>query len=300
MMIKRSWGKRIVPLVCTLSSVFGLQATPPDTGTNKTGHDCFKISVCDWMILKRQKIGEFELARALGADGVEMDMGSLGQRDSFDNKLRKKEFRELFLRTAADNKIVISSVAMSGFYGQSFAQRENYQALVEDCLTTMQAMGVKTGFLPLGVCDLNKHPELRPLIVQRLKVVGKMAQQAGVVIGIETSLDARGEVKLLKEIDSKAIKIYYNFQNPLVLGRDLYRELRILGKDRICQIHCTNTDGVTLSDDKKLDMNRVKTVLQDMGWCGWLVVERSRDQTDVHNVKKNYGLNVEYLHHIFN
>ena len=283
--------------------VFSLQATNPNTGIDrphKSGQECFKISVCDWMILKRQKIGEFELAHEMGSDGVEMDMGSLGKRDSFDNKLRTKDFRELFLQKAKENNVAISSIAMSGFYGQSFAENKNYIALVGDCLNTMQAMGVKTAFLPLGVnCNLNKNPQMRPLIIERLKVAGKMAEDAGVVIGIETSLDAKGEVQLLKEIDSKGIKIYYNFQNPLALGRDLYKELRILGKDRICQIHCTNTDGVTLPNDKKLDMNKVKEVLHEMGWCGWLVVERSRDTNDVHNVKKNYGTNIEYLKRIF-
>ena len=303
MIIKRSWAQRIFAIACIFIGVISLQATTPESRTNRitsTGKDCIQISVCDWMILKRQKIGEFELARELGADGVEMDMGSLGQRDSFDNKLRKLEFRELFLRKATENKIQISSIAMSGFYGQSFAKNKNYRALVEDCIQTMQAMGVKTAFLPLGVlCDLNKYPALRPLIVERLKEAGKMAEKAGVVIGIETTLDADGEVRLLKEIDSKGIKISYNFQNTLDAGRDLVTELRILGKNRICQIHCTNTDGVTLPNDKKLDMHKVKTVLHDMGWCGWLTVERSRDTTDVHNVKKNYGTNIGYLKQIF-
>ena len=303
MILKQSKAQRIFSIVCIMIGVFSLQATNPNTGIDrphKSGQECFKISVCDWMILKRQKIGEFELAHEMGSDGVEMDMGSLGKRDSFDNKLRTKYFRELFLQKAKENNVAISSIAMSGFYGQSFAENKNYIALVGDCLNTMQAMGVKTAFLPLGVnCDLNKNPQMRPLIIERLKVAGKMAEDAGVVIGIETSLDAKGEVQLLKEIDSKGIKIYYNFQNPLALGRDLYKELRILGKDRICQIHCTNTDGVTLPNDKKLDMIKVKTVLHEMGWCGWLVVERSRDTNDVHNVKKNYGTNIEYLKRIF-
>ena len=50
----------------------------------------YRIAVCDWMILKRQKIGAFQLAKELGSDGLELDMGSLGKRDSFDNKLRLK------------------------------------------------------------------------------------------------------------------------------------------------------------------------------------------------------------------
>ena len=162
MIINRSLVKRIITIVCVSVGVFSSQAKNPNTGIpgkNNLGHDCYKISVCDWMILKRQKIGEFELAHEMGADGVEMDMGSLGKRDSFDNKLRTKEFRELFLQKAKENHTEISSIAMSGFYGQSFAGRENYKALVEDCINTMQTMGVKTAFLPLGVqCDLNKKP----------------------------------------------------------------------------------------------------------------------------------------------
>ena len=304
MIIKRSWVQRIFYIVCILIGVVSTQAKNPNTGTtgsNKSGQNCFKISVCDWMILKRQKIGEFELAHEIGTDGVEMDMGSLGQRDSFDNKLRKKKFQVLFLQKAKENNIGISSIAMSGFYAQSFAEKDNYKTLIMDCINTMHIMGTKIGYLPLGVkCDLNKNPELRPQIIEKLKVIGKMAENAGVVIGIETSLDAKREVQLLKEIDSKGIKIYYNFQNSLVSGRNLYKELRILGKDRICQIHCTNTDGVTLPDDKTLDMNKVKTLLQEMGWCGWLVIERSRDKNDVHNVKRNYGINATYLKSIFN
>ena len=47
----------------------------------------YQIGVCDWMVLKRQKLGEFKLARELGCDGLEMDMGGLGKRDSFDLSL---------------------------------------------------------------------------------------------------------------------------------------------------------------------------------------------------------------------
>ena len=48
----------------------------------------YQVGVCDWMVLKRQKLGQFSLARELACDGVELDMGGLGQRELFDNKLR--------------------------------------------------------------------------------------------------------------------------------------------------------------------------------------------------------------------
>lgn len=260
----------------------------------------YKISVCDWMILKRQKIGEFALAREIGCDGIEVDMGGLGKRDTFDNKLRYPHFQKLFRETAKENNIEISSIAMSGFYGQSILARDNYVDLVQDCLNTMKAMDVKTAFLPLGPCDLAKNPEIRPELVRRMKVIGDMAAREGRIIGIETSLDAQGDVELLKEIGSKGIKIYFKFQNALEAGRDVCTELKILGRDNLCElIHCTDTDGVTLDKNTRLDLKRVKKTLDSMGWSGWLVIERSRNASDVHNVKKNYGTNAAYLKSIF-
>ncbi|MDF7816411.1 TIM barrel protein [Runella sp. MFBS21] len=260
----------------------------------------YKIAVVDLMILKRQKLGAFQLTKDIGADGLEIDMGGLGNRETFDNQLSIPEIRQQFLNKAKELNLEICSLAMTGFYAQSFATRPTYERMVQDCIDTMKAMNVKIAFLPLGVQgDLVKNPELRPAIVQRLKVVGKMAQKAGVIIGIETSLDAQGEVALLKEIGSKHIQIYFNFSNPLKAGRDLVNELKILGKRRICQIHCTDEDGVWLEHNTRLDLQKVKQTLDEIKWTGWLVIERSRDAKEPHNVKKNFEANTTYLKSIF-
>jgi sugar phosphate isomerase/epimerase len=172
--------------------------------------------------------------------------------------------------------------------------------MTQDCIDTMKLMNVKVAFLPLGVLsDLVKHPELRSNVVERLKAVGKQAEKSGVIIGVETELAAAEQVKLLDEIGSPAIKIYYNFANAIQNNRDLIAELRTLGKDRICQIHCTDQDGVWLQDDPKIDMPKVKQTLDEMGWSGWLVIERSRKASDSRNVKGNFGANTTYLKKIF-
>jgi L-ribulose-5-phosphate 3-epimerase len=260
----------------------------------------YKIAVCDWMILKRQKLGAFQLTKDIGADGVEVDMGGLGNRPTFDNKLSDPIIREQFLSKSKELNIAISSIAMSGFYAQSFAKRFGVDTMVQDCINTMLQLKVKIAFLPLGVeGDLVKHPELRPAIIERLKAAGLQAEKAGVIIGIETALPATEEAKLLDEINSPAIKSYFNFSNAIQGGRDLYEELRILGKNRICQIHCTDRDSVWLQNDPHIDMKKVKRTLDKMGWRGWLVIERSRDANDAKNVKGNFGANAAYLKSIF-
>ncbi|RYG54823.1 MAG: sugar phosphate isomerase/epimerase [Chitinophagaceae bacterium] len=252
------------------------------------------------MILKRQKFGAFQLTKEIGADGVEVDMGGLGNRPTFDNQLLIDSVRKQFLNKAKELNLEIPSLAMSGYYAQSFCQRQEFIRSVEDCITTMKLMNVKVAFLPLGIqCDLVKNPGLRDSVVSRLKVAGKLAEKAGVVIGIETALDATKELKLLKQVSSPAIKSYFNFSNALKNGRDLHKELKILGAKNIIQIHCTDDDGVWLQNNTRLDMKKVKQTLDEMGWSGWLVIERSRDAKEPTNVKKNFSANTAYVKSIF-
>ena len=276
------------------------QATSSSTTVSKALNERYKVAVIDLMILKRQKLGAFQLTKEIGADGVEIDMGGLGNRPTFDNQLLIDSVREKFLAKAKELNLQIPSLAMSGYYAQSFCQRTEFIKSIEDCITTMKLMNVKIAFLPLGVqCDLVKKPELRDSVISRLKVAGKIAEKAGVVIGIETALDARSELQLLKDIGSPSIKSYFNFSNALKNGRDVSSELKSLGKNNIIQIHCTDDDGVWLQDNTRLDMKKVKQTLDEMDWSGWLVIERSRDAKEPTNVKKNFSANTAYVKSIF-
>lgn len=266
-----------------------------------TAQKRYQVGVCDWMVLKRQKIGEFKLARELGCDGLEMDMGGLGKRDSFDNKLRQPEMARMFRHTADSLGIKVGAIAMSGFYGQSFAKKNSWRWLIEDCLNAMDVMDSKVAFLPLGGCGNNWTDSLplRKEIVARLHEAGEMAHARGKIIGIDTPLDAKGNKKLLKEVNSKGIRIFYKFQTAVEHKRNISKDIKKLGAKNICAIHASNTDGVWLRHDKAIDMPDVKKTLDKLGWTGWLFVERSRDVKYVRNVKKNYGENVKYLKEIF-
>ncbi|MBS7229534.1 TIM barrel protein [Flavobacterium psychroterrae] len=285
----------IIAMLVVLSTTFNSCATAQSSNKQK-----YKVAVCDWMILKRQKLGSFGLAAEIKADGIELDMGGLGNRPTFDSKLGDPVERQKFLDKSKELNVGISSIAMSGFYAQSFAKRETIQPMIEDCVKAMKDMKVKVAYLPLGTeSDLVKNPELRPVIIERLRWAGKQVGKIGGVIAIETSLSATEEKKLLEEIDSKYIKSSFNFANAADNGRDIPSELKILGKKHLSQIHASNTDKVWLENDTMINMPEIKKTLDEMKWSGWLIVERSRDVTQVHNVKANYGANVAYLKKIF-
>ena len=109
----------------------------------------YKVAVVDLMILKRQKLGAFKLAKDIGADGVELDMGGLGTRETFDNKLAIDSVRNQFLTTAKDMNLEICSLGMTGFFAQSFAQRPTAIKAVQDCINTAKQMNLKVVFVLL-------------------------------------------------------------------------------------------------------------------------------------------------------
>lgn len=295
--MKLTYLKRnsLIIVLAVLSSTFNSGAVAQTSKKQR-----YKVAVCDWMILKRQKLGSFALASEIKADGIELDMGGLGNRETFDSKLANPVEVKNFKDKSQEFNVGISSIAMSGFYGQSFAKRETVKRMVQDCIDVMKTMNVKVAYLPLGTqCDLKKFPELRPIIVERLQWAGRQVAKIGGVIAIETSLDATAEKKLLKDIGCKRIKSSFNFSNAIENKKDISEELKILGKKNLAQIHASNTDGFWLENDKAINMPKIKATLDKMNWKGWLIVERSRDVTQVHNVKANYGANVAYLKKIF-
>ena len=263
----------------------------------------YQVGVCDWMVLKRQKLGQFALAHELACDGVELDMGGLGNRELWDNQLRDEAEAKHFLHVADSLGVSIGAIAMSGFYAQDLTKRDNYMALLNDCFDTMDRMGgVKVAFLPLGGCgnDWTTNHEKRREVVSRLHVIGEAAKARGKRVGIDTPLNAKDNLKLLREIKSDGIGIFYKFQTAIERGVDIATDLKRLGTKNICAIHASNTDAVWLRNDSAINMPQIKQTLDQMGWQGWLFVERSRDTSMVRNVRMNYGSNVHYLRTIFN
>jgi len=258
----------------------------------------YQVGVCDWMILKRQKLGEFALARQIGADGVELDMGGLGNRDAFDNQLRNPEQAAHFRRVADSLGVKIGAVAMSGFFGQSLLEKSTYLDLVRDAFDTAERMGAnRVVFLPLGGTKVDESN--RGELINRLKAIGRLAEQRGFTVGIEAALSGKDYKKLLNKVGNKGIKVFYKWQTAIELGLDIPKDLQTLGASNIVAMHASNTDGVCLRNDAAVNVPAIRRTLDRMKWSGWLFVERSRDTTKVRNVLDNYSNNVHYLKSVF-
>ena len=78
-------------------------------------------------------------------------------------------------------------------------------------------------------------------------------------------------------------------------GYDLYREIRQLGKERICQFHMK--EDASLLGRGAIDFRRVKEAIDEIGYTGWLIIEGATVQG--RSVADCYRDNQKYLRSVF-
>ena len=64
---------------------------------------------------------------------------------------------------------------------------------------------------------------------------------------------------------------YYDVCNSNDRGYDIYREIRQLGRERICEFHFKE-NGALLGQGK-VDFAKVRAALDDIGYEGWVQIE---------------------------
>jgi sugar phosphate isomerase/epimerase len=291
-------GLLALSAAAVVSHVLSRAVTAQPTTAPVHGHR-YKVSASDWMMLKRQTPGALTRASECGLDGVEVDMGPLGNRPDFENRLREDEFRTAYLKQASDLGLALSSFAMSAFYSQPVADHPKAEQFCNDWIDLMPKIGTKVGFLPVIFKKEDERDAALAKVVSLFRNAAPRAERAGVTIGLNTPLDAAANNKLLDDIGSPAVRIAYNCGEAVDANRDVYAELKALGKDRIAQVIPTLSDGMWLENDKRIDVPRLKRTLDEIGWSGWLVLQRSRDASKARDVKYNFGANAKYLKSVF-
>lgn len=252
----------------------------------------FKIGACDWSLGRRQQLSALQLAKEIGLDGVQVSFDKAD--DRYD--LRKPAVRREYLETCKTLNLEIASLAMGILNRRPYASDPESEQWVADCIEVMPKMNqhiVLLAFFSKG--DIKGKPDAQEAVIQRLKKVTPQAEKAGVVLGIESTLNADEHIRILDAIGSPAVKVYYDVANMTRAGYDIYKEIRQLGRERICQIHAKEIGS--LLGQGKVDFPKVKKALDDIGWCDWLVIEGATVRGK--SLEQCYKLNQKYLRSIF-
>ena len=228
----------------------------------------FKISACDWSISNRGKVEAMEMAAKIGLDGVQVSFGQPGD----GNDLRDPAVRERYAEACRKHGVRISSLAMGMLNQIPYATDKSAQLWVAQSVDVAPKLGQKVVMLAFfSDGDIKDKPDLQKEVIRRLKTVAPKAEEAGVVLGIESWLNADDHLRIIDAVGSPAVKVYYDVANMTHQGYDILKEIRQLGSERICGLHCKE-NGFLLGKGP-VDFPKVKAALDDIGWSGWLTVE---------------------------
>ncbi len=228
----------------------------------------FKISACDWSIANRGKVSAMEMARQLGLDGVQISFGPPGEGDD----LRDGDVRKRYAEACRKHDVEISSIALGVLNQVPYSSDDSARQWVETSVEVAPKLGQKVVMLAFfGDGDIKDKPDLQKEVIRRLKTVAPKAEKAGVILGIESWMNADDHLRIIDAVGSPAVKVYYDVANMTHQGYDILKEIRQLGRDQICGMHCKE-NGFLLGKGK-VDFPKVKAALDDIGWRGWLTIE---------------------------
>ena len=252
----------------------------------------FKIGACDWSIGGAGQPEALRTAREIGLDGVQVSFGKPGD----EHDLRREEARQEYLTVAREQKVELASLAMGILNEVPYATAPETEQWVADGIEVMPKLGVKVMLLAFfSNGDILDRPDLQRQVVRRLKKVAPAAEKAGVVLGVESWLNAETHRRILDAVGSPAVQVYYDVANMHKQGYDIYREIRQLGRERICEIHCK--ENSSLLGQGPVDFRKVKEAVDEIGYCGWLIIEGAVGPGM--NVRDSYVKNQEFLRSIF-
>lgn len=195
----------------------------------------FRLGVTDWNLGLTGKVEAVALAKQIGFDGVEVSLGikPVGDKLVLDNA----EIQERYLAAAAKNGIALAGTCLDILHRNYLKSDKLGQKWVADGIPITRKLNAKVMLLPFfGKGALATKDEM-DYVGDVLRDLAPEAEKAGVVLGLENTISAQDNVRIVDRARSKALLVYYDVGNSTSGGFDILKEIRWLGKDRICQMH---------------------------------------------------------------
>ena len=226
----------------------------------------FKIGACEWSLGKSDP-SCMEVAKKIGLDGVQVNMGSAA------NKmwLRQPEVQKRYLDAAKQHGVQIGGLALGEMNSVALKSEPRAAVWLVDSVDVAVAIGAKVILVAqFYKGDLKGDKEGTDRTVEVLKEVAPRAERAGIILGIENYLSAEENLDIVQRVGSPAVLVYYDVGNSTDKGYDIYTEIRQL-KGKVCGFHFK--DAGHLLGKGRIDFKKVRDAIDEIGYSGWIQIE---------------------------
>src|SRR2546426_6498695 len=262
------------------------------TGRIQAAYSKLKVGVTDWNLQHAANPTSVEFAKSIGFDGVQISLGRAPDPKQPPDHLplNHPELLEQFLAEARKHEFLIASTCLDILHQNYLKNDPLGKRWVAESIPLTRKLGARVILLPFfGKGALKTHQEM-DYVGDILKEFGPEAEKAGVILGVEDTISAEDNARILDRAHSKAVLVYYDVGNSHENGFDIYKEIRWLGKDRIGEFHLK--DNPHLLGKGPIDFPKVIQAIVDIGFSGWAHLETVAPSG---NVKEDMKINLSYI-----
>jgi len=135
-----------------------------------------------------------------------------------------------------------------------------------------------------GKCQVLQRPEL-DYVIDRFRELAPHAERAGVILGFENTSSGEDNRYAVDKVASNAFKVWYDVGNSTYNGYDVPKEIRMLGRDRICQFHFKDHGYL---GEGKVDYPPILRAIAAIGFKGYANLETTSPSGSVEaDTKRN-------------
>lgn len=232
-----------------------------------------RIGVTDWNLKQGADPQSVPLAAQLGFDGVQVSFG----RKLIDGKLPVDNPQVIahYLELSKKYRIPIDGTCVDRLHDNGLKSDKLAPKWVLDSIRLTQALHTKVLLVPFfGPWALETQAEM-DYTADALRELAPEAEKAGVILGLENTISAENNARILDRVKSKNVLVYYDVGNSTKAGFDPVKEIRWLGKSRICQFHLK--DNPHYLGEGTIQFAPILHAIQDIGFTGYANLE-----TDAH------------------
>ncbi len=215
----------------------------------------------------------FQKAKEIGFDGVEVCMGV----DYREHTLWQEGGIDKVKGLAEAAGVEVPSLSPGGFTAYSFmhptdSTRTEGIAKLQYLAEIAPQLGAKVILVPFfGNGQIEDDHIDAPRFIDGLKAAAETAEKQGIALAVESTLSAEQHQRIIDNVGSSAVGVYYDMGNATGFGYDSPSEIRSLGS-AISQMHIKDTGG-NHAGEGDVDFPAVFDAAHAIGYDSWFVLE---------------------------
>jgi L-ribulose-5-phosphate 3-epimerase len=242
----------------------------------------FKVGVTDWNLNLEGDPRVVALAKELGFDGVQISLSNRNGKDWVGD-----DVLDQFVAESKRLQFPLASVCLNILHKNYLKSDPLGPRRVADAIGMAKRVGVQVILLPFFGPGALKTTAEMDVVADALKELGPEAQKQGIILGLEDTISAKDNVRIMARSQSPAVLTYYDVGNSTQNGFNVVEEIRWLGKDRICEMHLK--DNPHYLGEGTINFPAVIEAMIAIGFDKWAELETDAPKELKGDMRRNLG-----------